>query len=86
MPCRGHCPGKGMIFAPDYAQVSHALAGKGVVYTKGWVVDFLLDLAGYAEGANLVDTLAVEPAAGEEAFLVRMAERLILSCRRQGTL
>jgi adenine-specific DNA-methyltransferase len=56
---------------------------KGVVYTKPWVVELLLDLAGYDDQANLVDSLAVEPAAGAGAFLVPMALRLVASCLRQ---
>lgn len=56
----------------------------GAVYTKPWVVSLLLDLSGYRPEANLVDAVAVEPAAGEGAFLVPMAERLIASCLRQG--
>ncbi len=55
---------------------------RGVVYTKGWVVNLLLDLAGYTPGANLVDALAVEPASGDGAFLCPMIERLLDSCRR----
>jgi hypothetical protein len=55
---------------------------KGVVYTKRWVVDLLLDLAGYTSSMNLVDAVAVEPAAGEGAFLGPMAERLVDSCQR----
>jgi adenine-specific DNA-methyltransferase len=55
---------------------------KGVVYTKRWVVDLLLQLAGYRAETNLVDAVAVEPAAGEGAFLVAMIERLVASCRR----
>jgi hypothetical protein len=60
------------------------LEPKGVVYTKRWVVELLLDLAGYIVGANLVDAVAVEPAAGEGAFLAPMIERLTDSCRRLG--
>ncbi len=60
------------------------LEPKGVVYTKRWVVEMLLDLAGYTSGADLVEALAVEPAAGEGAFLGPMIERLIDSCRRHG--
>lgn len=55
---------------------------KGVVYTKRWVVELLLDLAGYRSNNNLVDAVAVEPAAGDGAFLVPMVERLVQSCRR----
>jgi adenine-specific DNA-methyltransferase len=61
-----------------------ALAPKGVVYTKRWVVELLLDLAGYTSSQNLVDAVAVEPSAGEGAFLVSMIERLANSCRRLG--
>jgi len=60
------------------------LEPKGVVYTKRWVVELLLDLAGYACEANLVDAVAVDPSAGEGAFLVRMIERLVDSCQRLG--
>ena len=57
---------------------------KGVVYTKRWVVELLLDLAGYSSSANLVDAVAVEPAAGDGAFLGLMIERLADSCERLG--
>lgn len=55
----------------------------GSVYTKPWVVDLILDLAGYNAETNLVDTLTVEPAAGDGAFVVPMLKRLLASCRRQ---
>lgn len=57
---------------------------KGVVYTKRWVVELLLDLAGYRPEANLVDATAIEPAAGCGAFLGPMIERLIASCEIHG--
>ena len=56
---------------------------RGAVYTKPWVVGLLLDLAGYSPDKNLVDALAVEPAAGEGAFLIQMAQNLIASCRKR---
>lgn len=56
----------------------------GIVYTRPWVVDLLLELAGYKPETNLVDAHAVEPAAGDGAFLVSMAQRLLASCKRQG--
>ena len=58
------------------------LEPKGVVYTKRWVVDLLLDLAGYTSAADLAAAVAVEPAAGDGAFLGPMIERLVDSCRR----
>ena len=57
---------------------------KGVVYTKRWVVELLLDLSGYSPDNNLVDSLAIEPAAGDGAFLGPMIERLMESCRKLG--
>ena len=57
---------------------------KGVVYTKRWVVELLLDLSGYTPERNLVDSVAVEPSAGDGAFLGAMVERLVASCRQSG--
>jgi adenine-specific DNA-methyltransferase len=56
---------------------------KGTVYTKRWVVELLLDLAGYCSDKNLVDA-AAEPAAGDGAFLGPMIERLVDSCQKFG--
>ncbi|MDP3089933.1 MAG: Eco57I restriction-modification methylase domain-containing protein [Nitrospira sp.] len=61
-----------------------AVEPKGVVYTKRWVVELLLDLSGYSPDKNLVDSLAIEPAAGDGAFLAPMIERLVESCRKLG--
>lgn len=58
-------------------------ASVGAVYTRPWVVELLLDLAGYAVPHNLVDARAVEPSAGEGAFLLPMVARLLDSCRAQ---
>ena len=61
-----------------------AAAPKGVVYTKRWVVELLLDLSGYCSNTNLVDSLGIEPAAGDGAFFGPMIERLVQSCKRLG--
>ena len=55
----------------------------GAVYTKPWVVELILELAGYSADTNLVDAVAIEPAAGDGAFLIPMALRLVRSCQRQ---
>jgi hypothetical protein len=57
---------------------------KGAVFTRRWVVDLLLDLAGYRPDANLADAVAIEPAAGDGAFLGPMIDRLIESCKKFG--
>jgi adenine-specific DNA-methyltransferase len=70
------------LLVPPRAAELVALESKGVVYTKRWVVELLLDLSGYRSEANLVDAVAVEPAAGDGAFLGPMIERLADSCQR----
>ncbi len=54
----------------------------GVVYTKPWMVALILDLAGYTDDKPLAKQVAVEPSAGDGAFLVEMVRRLVGSCRR----
>ena len=56
----------------------------GIVYTKPWVVEFILDLAGYVPSENLVDSLALEPCSGSGEFIETMVRRLVGSCKRQG--
>jgi adenine-specific DNA-methyltransferase len=53
----------------------------GAVYTKPWTVDLILDLAGYCVDKDLSSMFAIEPAAGEGAFLIPMALRLVESMR-----
>lgn len=55
----------------------------GSVYTKPWVVEFILDLAGYVPAKNLVDRIAIEPCCGDGEFLEAMLRRLIDSCLNQ---
>jgi adenine-specific DNA-methyltransferase len=71
------------LLVPGSASRADVDEPKGVVYTKRWVVELLLDLAGYTADRNLVDVVAVEPAAGNGAFLGPIVERLVDSCRRE---
>lgn len=48
----------------------------GAVYTKRWVVDLILDIAGYTPGAGITRRTVVEPSCGCGAFLTAIAERL----------
>lgn len=68
----------------DTAPVIATSEPKGVVYTKEWVVNLLLDLAGYVSTANLINSVAVEPSAGNGAFLGPMIRRLLVSCKAHG--
>lgn len=56
----------------------------GEVFTRRWVVELILDLAGFTSDRDLAGMMAVEPSCGSGAFLVPMTERLIESCRRHG--
>ena len=48
----------------------------GVVYTKRWVVDLILDIAGYIPGTGIAGKTVVEPSCGCGAFLTAIVERL----------
>jgi len=56
----------------------------GEVFTRRWVVDLILDLAGYRAADDLGGSVIVEPACGTGAFLVSIAERLAESCNQHG--
>jgi adenine-specific DNA-methyltransferase len=75
---------KRQLITPPRPSLVPPIEPKGVVYTKRWVVDLLLDLAGYTSDKNLVDAVAIEPTAGDGAFLGPMIERLVDSCERLG--
>ncbi|CAN5684840.1 Eco57I restriction-modification methylase domain-containing protein [soil metagenome] len=61
------------------------LERNGVVYTKPWVADLILDLIGYTHDQPLHERVLAEPAAGDGSFLLKAAERLAESCARTGT-
>ena len=49
----------------------------GEVFTKGWVVDLILDLCDYRPDLDLTKLRVVEPSVGSGAFLGQVLERLI---------
>jgi hypothetical protein len=69
---------------PAAAATTRCREKNGVVFTKRWVVELMLDLAGYRPEADLGALVAVEPAVGDGSFLVPMVERLLASCHRHG--
>jgi adenine-specific DNA-methyltransferase len=56
----------------------------GAVFTRPWVVELILDLAGFTADRDLAAMHAIEPACGDGAFLGPMVERLAESCARHG--
>lgn len=67
--------------APATGEKTTAL---GAVFTRRWIVELALDLAGYTSDTDLADGVALEPACGHGAFVTVMVERLIASCRTYG--
>jgi hypothetical protein len=63
----------------DSTAVAH-----GEVFTRTWVVEFILDLLDYSPERNLAEVRLVEPACGAGAFLEAIAHRVGASCRRHG--
>lgn len=60
---------------------SHAL---GAVFTRAWVVEWMLDLVGYRASERLYEKVLLEPACGVGAFLLPAIDRLIASAQEGG--
>jgi len=56
----------------------------GEVFTRRWVVDLILDLAGYTPDRDLASMVLVEPSCGTGAFLGAVVDRLLVSAIRHG--
>lgn len=56
----------------------------GEVFTRGWVVDAILDLVGYTSNRDLSKLKLVEPSIGTGAFLIPVVTRLIQSAKLHG--
>lgn len=79
--------GRGEIVAvekPENVGTRTVWESNGSVYTRPWVVEFILDLCGYTPDKDLVSATAVEPCCGDGEFLEGMVSRLSESCRGQG--
>lgn len=66
------------------AEIPDEAVEHGEVFTRRWIVDLILDLAGYRQDLDLASMAAVEPACGTGAFLGSMVARLSASCRQRG--
>lgn len=56
----------------------------GEVFTRRWVVETMLDLAGYTVEKNLAELRVVEPSLGSGAFMTVLVERLLDSAAAHG--
>jgi hypothetical protein len=50
------------------AEIPAEAVAHGEVFTRRWVVDLILDLAGYDADRDLASLVAIEPACGAGAF------------------
>lgn len=71
-------------FDEEFSAQHHPFEKKGIVYTREWVVNLVLDLAGYCPSPDLISCRAVEPAAGEGAFFLPMIRRLLAAWKGSG--
>jgi hypothetical protein len=62
----------------------HEATEHGEVFTRRWVVDLILDLAGYSVDRDLAALRAVEPSCGHGAFIGPMVQRLSASLKTNG--
>lgn len=77
------------VLAPRGSAARAGIAGDadrrlGAVFTKTWVVDMVLELAGYNTDRDLATMTALEPSCGHGAFVGRMVDRLLASCQEHG--
>ena len=69
---------------PARQDVEDDTRARGAVFTRPWVADMILDLAGYTADHDLCARTAVEPACGTGVFVSRMARRLVESAVAHG--
>lgn len=70
-------PHEGLLEAARDGKSNH-----GEVFTRRWVVEFILDLVGYHPDDDLASRVIVEPACGTGAFLIPVVDRLVESCEQ----
>ncbi len=63
---------------------TNAPGERGAIFTRRWIVDLILDIAGYLPSRDLSEAVIVEPACGDGAFLTAIVERLAKSCELHG--
>ena len=63
--------------ATEQLSTSDDVQGRGAIFTKREVVDFILDLAGYTSDRPLHDFRLLEPSFGDGDFLIPVVERLL---------
>lgn len=77
-----------LLFLPEPMPVAESApdpgADYGEVFTRRWIVELILDLAGYTADRDLASLSLVEPSCGTGAFLGPIVDRLVQSSIRHG--
>jgi len=76
----GFCP----LAAAVEVLASAGVEERGAVFTRGEVVDFILDLSGYTADKPLHEARLLEPSFGDGDFLLRAIDRLLTSYKNHG--
>jgi hypothetical protein len=74
----GFCP----IEAAVAEQAAAGIEGRGAIFTRREVVDFILDLVGYTADKPLHKLRLLEPSVGQGDFLTPVIDRLLTAYRR----
>lgn len=75
------CPIRGAV---EVLATTSGVEARGAIFTRRAVVDFLLDLVGYAAGKELYQLTLLEPSFGGGDFLLPAIERLLASWKASG--
>lgn len=80
---------QGLLPIIDFSDAIEALAGsnaegRGAVFTRREVVEFILDLAGYTPDLPLHRFRLLEPSFGDGSFLLPVVERLLAAYKHHG--
>lgn len=80
------CPTKGppANVKRDMTATLNTPTNLGEVFTKEWVVEWILDLVGYDADAEIWDKTIVEPSCGAGAFLLPIVRRLVQAALQNG--
>ena len=49
----------------------------GCIYTRKWIVDFMLDICGYTSDRDICAWKVIEPSCGTGSFMLRIIARLL---------
>jgi len=82
-PSQASLPGFCPIDAAVATLADAGVEGRGAVFTRREVVEFILDLVGYTADKSLRRARLLEPSMGHGDFLVPAIERLLTSYRRE---